>query len=41
MLWSDRPQEPSPEMRRAQVMLRRAGILLTLAIVVLMVLVGR
>lgn len=40
MLWSDHPQEPSPEARRALAMLRRAGILMTIAVVVLMVLVG-
>lgn len=37
MLWSDPPDGPSEEARRAQQMLRRSGLLLAIAVAVLMV----
>ncbi|MFI8518425.1 morphogenic membrane protein MmpB [Streptomyces sp. NPDC085481] len=40
MLWSDPNDEPPKEMRDMQAMLRRAGVLLALAMVVLMFVVG-
>ncbi|WP_256103852.1 MULTISPECIES: morphogenic membrane protein MmpB [Streptomyces] len=40
MLWSDPENEPPEEMRDTQAMLRRAGVLLALAMVVLMFSVG-
>lgn len=40
MLWSDPKNEPPEEMRDMQVMLRRASILLALAMVVAMFVVG-
>ncbi|MEU7282661.1 hypothetical protein AB0A69_28365 [Streptomyces sp. NPDC045431] len=40
MLWSDPKNEPPQEMRDMQVMLRRAGILLALAMVLGMLVVG-
>ncbi|MEV8390754.1 MULTISPECIES: morphogenic membrane protein MmpB [unclassified Streptomyces] len=40
MLWSDPENEPPREMRDAQLMLRRAGILLALAVVVAMIVLG-
>ncbi len=32
MLWSERPDEPPEEFRRAQAMLRRAGLLIGLLV---------
>ncbi|MFJ2745006.1 morphogenic membrane protein MmpB [Streptomyces sp. NPDC087440] len=40
MLWSDPKNEPPKEMRDMQVMLRRAGILLALAMVLAMFVAG-
>ncbi|MFD9031289.1 MULTISPECIES: morphogenic membrane protein MmpB [unclassified Streptomyces] len=40
MLWSDPKNEPPKEMRDMQAMLRRASILLALAMVVAMFVVG-
>ncbi|MFJ8649807.1 morphogenic membrane protein MmpB [Streptomyces sp. NPDC093546] len=40
MLWSDPKNEPPKEMRDMQAMLRRAGILLALAMVVAMFVAG-
>ncbi|GAA2493788.1 hypothetical protein GCM10010406_32290 [Streptomyces thermolineatus] len=40
MLWSDPPQEPPEEMRQVQAMLRRAGVVLAVAVFVVMVLLG-
>ncbi|MEU4272043.1 hypothetical protein [Streptomyces sp. NPDC046332] len=40
MLWSDPENEPPKEMRDMQAMLRRASILLALAMVVAMFVVG-
>ncbi|MFF8288160.1 morphogenic membrane protein MmpB [Streptomyces sp. NPDC016309] len=40
MLWSDPENEPPEEMRDMQAMLRRAGILLALAMVLAMFAVG-
>lgn len=40
MLWSDPENEPPKEMRDMQAMLRRAGILLALAMVLAMFAVG-
>ncbi|WP_137993716.1 morphogenic membrane protein MmpB [Streptomyces vilmorinianum] len=40
MLWSDPKNEPPKEMRDTQVMLRRASVLLALAMVVAMFVVG-
>ncbi|MER8068988.1 hypothetical protein ABTZ59_11925 [Streptomyces sp. NPDC094034] len=40
MLWSDPENEPPREMRDAQLMLRRAGLLLALAVVVAMIVLG-
>ncbi|MEU9863879.1 MULTISPECIES: morphogenic membrane protein MmpB [unclassified Streptomyces] len=40
MLWSDPKNEPPEEMRDMQAMLRRASILLALAMVVAMFVVG-
>ncbi|WP_285427573.1 morphogenic membrane protein MmpB [Streptomyces sp. ISL-10] len=40
MLWSDPKNEPPKELRDMQAMLRRAGILLALAMVVGMFVVG-
>ncbi|MFJ3900687.1 morphogenic membrane protein MmpB [Streptomyces sp. NPDC090025] len=40
MLWSDPENEPPKEMRDMQAMLRRAGFLLALAMVVAMFAVG-
>ncbi|MFJ6634639.1 morphogenic membrane protein MmpB [Streptomyces sp. NPDC091376] len=40
MLWSDPENEPPQEMRDMQAMLRRAGILLALAMIVAMFVVG-
>ncbi|WP_274536113.1 morphogenic membrane protein MmpB [Streptomyces sp. CB03234] len=40
MLWSDPENEPPEEMRDMQAMLRRAGILLALAMLLAMLVVG-
>ncbi|MFC8920196.1 MULTISPECIES: hypothetical protein [unclassified Streptomyces] len=40
MLWSDPENEPPEEMRDMQAMLRRAGILLALAMLLAMFVVG-
>ncbi|MEI5006594.1 MULTISPECIES: hypothetical protein [unclassified Streptomyces] len=40
MLWSDPEDEPPQEMRDMQAMMRRAGILLALAMIVAMFVVG-
>ncbi|MFJ9032211.1 morphogenic membrane protein MmpB [Streptomyces sp. NPDC102274] len=40
MLWSDPENEPPREMRDAQLMLRRAGVVLALAVVLAMVVLG-
>ncbi|MCX4512861.1 MULTISPECIES: morphogenic membrane protein MmpB [Streptomyces] len=40
MLWSDPENEPPQDMRDMQAMLRRAGILLALAMIVAMFVVG-
>lgn len=40
MLWSDPENEPPEELREAQVMLRRAGVLLALAVVLAMIVLG-
>ncbi|MEU6486339.1 hypothetical protein [Streptomyces sp. NPDC046887] len=40
MLWSDPENEPPEEMRDMQAMLRRAGVLLALAMVLLMFVTG-
>ncbi|WP_263421365.1 morphogenic membrane protein MmpB [Streptomyces huiliensis] len=40
MLWSDPSDEPPDELREAQAMLRRAGLLLAVGMVVLFVLLG-
>ncbi|MEU2430991.1 MULTISPECIES: morphogenic membrane protein MmpB [Streptomyces] len=40
MLWSDPENEPPQEMRDMQAMMRRAGILLALAMIVAMIVVG-
>ncbi|WP_302061281.1 morphogenic membrane protein MmpB [Streptomyces sp. A3M-1-3] len=40
MLWSDPENEPPKEMRDAQAMLRRMGLLLALAMLVAMLAVG-
>ncbi|MET9803936.1 hypothetical protein [Streptomyces sp. NPDC006368] len=40
MLWSDPKNEPPDEMRHTQAMLRRAGILLALAMVLAMFVTG-
>ncbi|MEV4976769.1 morphogenic membrane protein MmpB [Streptomyces scopuliridis] len=40
MLWSDPENEPPREMRDAQLMLRRAGVLLALAVVLAMTVLG-
>ncbi|MEV6654237.1 hypothetical protein [Streptomyces sp. NPDC051219] len=40
MLWSDPENEPPEEMRDAQAMLRRMGLLLALAMLVAMFAVG-
>ncbi|WP_277994215.1 hypothetical protein [Streptomyces sp. MST-110588] len=39
MLWSDPPDEPPEELRDAQAMLRRMGVVMAVAAVVLMFLV--
>ncbi|MGW7368941.1 morphogenic membrane protein MmpB [Streptomyces sp. NPDC054841] len=40
MLWSDPENEPPQEMRDMQAMMRRAGILLAIAMIVAMFVVG-
>ncbi|MET8469811.1 hypothetical protein ABZY90_20990 [Streptomyces sp. NPDC006422] len=40
MLWSDPDDEPPEELRETQAMLRRAGLLLALAMVVLFLMLG-
>ncbi|WP_411114248.1 morphogenic membrane protein MmpB [Streptomyces sp. 029-5] len=40
MLWSDPENEPPREMRDAQLMLRRAGVLLALAVLLAMLVLG-
>jgi hypothetical protein len=40
MLWSDPSDEPSREVRDAETMLRRAGPLLAVAVVVVLLLLG-
>ncbi|MFE7133746.1 morphogenic membrane protein MmpB [Streptomyces sp. NPDC057638] len=40
MLWSDPKNEPPEELRETQAMLRRAGLLLALAMLVAMLMVG-
>ncbi|POX35973.1 hypothetical protein C3486_36025 [Streptomyces sp. Ru73] len=40
MLWSDPPDDPSEELRKAEAMLRRAGIVLAVASVLLLLLLG-
>ncbi|WP_261950209.1 morphogenic membrane protein MmpB [Streptomyces somaliensis] len=40
MLWSDPENEPPEEMRATQAMLRRAGVLLALAMLVAMSVTG-
>ncbi|WP_269801385.1 morphogenic membrane protein MmpB [Streptomyces odonnellii] len=40
MLWSDPKNEPPQELRDAQSMMRRAGILLALAVVLAMIVLG-
>ncbi|MFE1956351.1 MULTISPECIES: morphogenic membrane protein MmpB [Streptomyces] len=40
MLWSDPEDEPTEELRETQEMLRRAGLVLALAMVVAMVVLG-
>lgn len=40
MLWSDPENEPPKELRDVQAMLRRAGVLLAVAMVVLMFVAG-
>ncbi|MFI7008914.1 morphogenic membrane protein MmpB [Streptomyces sp. NPDC050145] len=40
MLWSDPEDEPIEELRETQEMLRRAGLVLALAMIVAMVVLG-
>ncbi|MFD7710764.1 morphogenic membrane protein MmpB [Streptomyces sp. NPDC059785] len=40
MLWSDPENEPPKELRDTQVMLRRLGVLVALAMVLAMILLG-
>ncbi|MFE0422713.1 morphogenic membrane protein MmpB [Streptomyces sp. NPDC058953] len=40
MLWSDPKNEPPEELRETQAMLRRAGLVLALAMVLGMIVVG-
>ncbi|MFF6773726.1 morphogenic membrane protein MmpB [Streptomyces sp. NPDC012637] len=40
MLWSDPENEPPKELRDVQAMLRRAGVVLGVAMVLLMLVVG-
>ncbi|MBB5117331.1 hypothetical protein GO002_33415 [Streptomyces eurocidicus] len=40
MLWSDPPEDPPEELREAQAMLRRAGLVLAVGMVVLFLILG-
>ncbi|MEV6119027.1 MULTISPECIES: morphogenic membrane protein MmpB [unclassified Streptomyces] len=40
MLWSDPENEPPEELRETQVMLRRLGLFLALAMVLAMIVIG-
>jgi hypothetical protein len=40
MLWSDRKNEPPDELRETQLMLRRLGVLMALAMVLAMIVIG-
>ncbi|MGR3870191.1 morphogenic membrane protein MmpB [Streptomyces graminifolii] len=40
MLWSDPDDEPTEELRETEVMLRRLGILMALAMVLAMIVIG-
>ncbi|MEU3414232.1 MULTISPECIES: morphogenic membrane protein MmpB [unclassified Streptomyces] len=40
MLWSDPENEPPEELREAQNMLRRLGLLMALAMVLVMIVIG-
>ncbi|MFB7332120.1 morphogenic membrane protein MmpB [Streptomyces adustus] len=40
MLWSDPENEPPQELREMQLMLRRLGVLMALAMVVIMIVIG-
>jgi len=40
MLWSDPDDEPPEELQETQVMLRRLGILMALAMVLAMIVIG-
>ncbi|MFF9767063.1 morphogenic membrane protein MmpB [Streptomyces sp. NPDC053086] len=40
MLWSDPENEPPKELRDAQEMLRRLGLLVALAMVLIMIVIG-
>ncbi|MGX1548459.1 morphogenic membrane protein MmpB [Streptomyces adustus] len=40
MLWSDPENEPPEELREMQLMLRRLGVLMALAMVVIMIVIG-
>ncbi|MFC5719014.1 morphogenic membrane protein MmpB [Streptomyces gamaensis] len=40
MLWSDPPDEPPEELRAAQAMVRRAGLLLAIAVIVYLLVLG-
>lgn len=40
MLWSDPENEPPKELRDMQVMLRRLGVLMALAMVLAMIVIG-
>ncbi|MDI3409072.1 morphogenic membrane protein MmpB [Streptomyces cavernicola] len=40
MLWSDPKDEPPEELRETQAMLRRAGLLLALAMILAMLVLG-
>ncbi|MEV0218009.1 hypothetical protein [Streptomyces sp. NPDC050704] len=40
MLWSDPENEPPKELRDMQAMLRRAGVLLALAMILAMIVLG-
>lgn len=40
MLWSDPPEDPPEELREAQAMLRRAGLVLAIGAVLLFLILG-
>ncbi|MFG2945079.1 morphogenic membrane protein MmpB [Streptomyces adustus] len=40
MLWSDPENEPPEELREMQLMLRRLGVLMALAMVLIMIVIG-